>query len=119
MLSPWTSRRRQDLLDVLDRLNPTIDELSTAVEQEAKKRPEPEALPDTHPIVILSIVMNIVKHVAAIAKGMSVTFIEMFGPTIVENHPDVPRAVRCFRTTIASNPKSARNPARRIRGYLA
>jgi hypothetical protein len=28
------------LLEVLDRLNPTIDELSTAVEEEAKKRPE-------------------------------------------------------------------------------
>ena len=31
--------RRQDLLDVLDRLNPTIDELSTAVELEAKNDP--------------------------------------------------------------------------------
>jgi hypothetical protein len=40
VLSPWTSRRRQDLLDVLDRLNPSIDELSTAVKQEAEKRPE-------------------------------------------------------------------------------
>ncbi len=40
VLSPWASRRRQDLLEVLDRSNPTIDELSTAVEQEAKKRPE-------------------------------------------------------------------------------
>ncbi len=39
LLLPWASRRRQDFLDVLDRLNPTIDELSTA-EQEAKKRPE-------------------------------------------------------------------------------
>jgi len=26
VLLPWASRRRQDLLDVLDRLNPTIDE---------------------------------------------------------------------------------------------
>ena len=48
VLSPWASRRRQDLLDVLDRLNPTIDELSTAVEQEAKKRPEVLRLM-THP----------------------------------------------------------------------
>jgi transposase len=40
VLSPWASRRRQDLLEVLDRLNPTIDELSTAVEEEAKQRPE-------------------------------------------------------------------------------
>jgi transposase len=48
VLSPWASRRRQDLLDVLDRLNPTIDELSTAVEQEAKQRPEVLRLM-THP----------------------------------------------------------------------
>ena len=48
VLSPWASRRRQDLLEVLDRLNPTIDELSTAVEQEAKKRPEVVRLM-THP----------------------------------------------------------------------
>jgi len=48
VLSPWASRRRQDLLEVLDRLNPTIDELSTAVEQEAKKRPEVLRLM-THP----------------------------------------------------------------------
>ena len=48
VLSPWASRRRRDLLDVLDRLNPTIDELSIAVEQEAKKRPEVLRL-TTHP----------------------------------------------------------------------
>jgi transposase len=48
VLSPWASRRRQDLLEVLDRLNPTIDELITAVEQEAKKRPEVLRLM-THP----------------------------------------------------------------------
>jgi hypothetical protein len=38
-LPPWTSRRRQDLTELLDRLNPTIEEL-TAAEQEAMKRPE-------------------------------------------------------------------------------
>ncbi len=48
VLLPWASRRRQDLLEVLDRLNPTIDELSTAVEEEAKKRPEVLRLM-THP----------------------------------------------------------------------
>ena len=48
VLSPWASRRRQDLLEVLDRLSPTIDELSTAVEQEAKKRTEVLRLM-THP----------------------------------------------------------------------
>jgi transposase len=39
-LASWASRLRQDLLDLLDRMNPTIAELTAAVEQEAKKRPE-------------------------------------------------------------------------------
>ena len=47
-LAPWASRRRQELLELLDRLNPTIAELTTAVEQEAKKRPEVLRLM-THP----------------------------------------------------------------------
>src|ERR1700726_3407753 len=47
-LAPWASRRRQDLTEFLDRLNPTIEELTTAVEQEAKKRPEVLRLM-THP----------------------------------------------------------------------
>jgi hypothetical protein len=34
-LAPWASRRRQELLDLLDRLHPTIEELTTAAEQEA------------------------------------------------------------------------------------
>jgi transposase len=38
-LAPWASRRRHDLLDLLDRLNPTIAELSQAIEQEAEKCP--------------------------------------------------------------------------------
>jgi len=38
------SRRRHDLLEVLDRLNPTITELSQAIEQEAEKCPEAERL---------------------------------------------------------------------------
>ncbi len=47
-LAPWASRRRQDLAELLDRMNPTIEELTTAVEQEAKKRPEVLRLM-THP----------------------------------------------------------------------
>jgi len=47
-LAPWASRRRQDLLDVLDRINPTIAELTHAIEQEAKKCPEAQRLM-THP----------------------------------------------------------------------
>src|SRR5580658_6243330 len=37
-LAPWASRRRQDLLELLDRMNPPIQELTGAAEQEAKKR---------------------------------------------------------------------------------
>jgi transposase len=47
-LAPWASRRRHDLLELLDRLNPTIAELSQAVEQEAEKCPEAQRLA-THP----------------------------------------------------------------------
>jgi transposase len=47
-LATWASRRRQDLLELLDRMNPTIEALSAAVEQEAKKRPEVLRLM-THP----------------------------------------------------------------------
>ncbi len=36
-LATWASRRRQDLLELLDRMNPTIEELTVAIEQEAKK----------------------------------------------------------------------------------
>src|SRR6266550_2494325 len=34
--------------------------------------------------------MPILKNIAAIAKGMSITFREMFAPTVVENYPDGP-----------------------------
>ncbi len=39
-LAPWASRRRHELLELLDRMNPTIEELTAAAEQEARKRPE-------------------------------------------------------------------------------
>ena len=47
-LAPWASRRRRDLLELLDRLTPTITELTQAVEQEAEKCPEARRL-QTHP----------------------------------------------------------------------
>ena len=47
-LAPWSSRRRGELLELLDRLNPTIAELSQAVEREAEKCPEAQRLM-THP----------------------------------------------------------------------
>jgi len=47
-LAPWASRRRGELLELLDRLNPAIAELSQAVEREAEKCPEAQRLM-THP----------------------------------------------------------------------
>src|SRR5450631_3529797 len=47
-LAPWASRRRRDLLEVLDRLTPTIAELTQTIEQEAEKNPEARRL-RTHP----------------------------------------------------------------------
>ena len=47
-LAPWASRRREDLLELLDRLHPTIAELTQAIEQEAEKCPQAQRLM-THP----------------------------------------------------------------------
>jgi transposase len=47
-LAPQASRRRRDLLELLDRLNPTIAELSQAIEQEVEKCPAAQRLM-THP----------------------------------------------------------------------
>jgi transposase len=61
-LAPWASRRRQDLLELLDRMNPTIAELTKVVEQEAKKRPEVLRLmshPGVGPLTALAFVLII------------------------------------------------------------
>ena len=47
-LGPWGSRRRKDLLEVLDRINPTIAELTQAIAEEAEKCPQARRLM-THP----------------------------------------------------------------------
>jgi transposase len=47
-LAPWASRRRRDLLELMDRLNPTLAELTQAVEHEAEKCPQAQRL-RTHP----------------------------------------------------------------------
>jgi transposase len=47
-LAPWAIRRRRDLLELLDRLNPTIAELSQTIEQEVEKYPAAQRLM-THP----------------------------------------------------------------------
>ncbi len=48
ILAPWASRRRQDLLDLLDQLTPKIQELTRALEDEVEKRPVTRRLM-THP----------------------------------------------------------------------
>ena len=48
VLAPWASRRRQDLLDLLDQLTPKIQELTRALEDEVEKRPVARRLM-THP----------------------------------------------------------------------
>src|SRR5260370_8449486 len=47
-LAPWASRRRKELLELLDRLDPIIGELTKAAEQEARKRSDVLRLM-THP----------------------------------------------------------------------
>jgi len=48
VLAPWASRRRQDLLDLLDQLTPKIQALTAALEEEVEKRPVTRQLM-THP----------------------------------------------------------------------
>ena len=61
-LAWWASRRRRDLLELLDRLTPTIAELSKAIEQEVEKCPEAQRLmthPGVGPITALAYVLII------------------------------------------------------------
>jgi transposase len=61
-LAPWASRRRRELLELLDRLDPSIGELTAAVEQEARKRPDVLRLmthPGVGPLTALAYVLII------------------------------------------------------------
>jgi transposase len=61
-LAPWASRRRRELLELLDRMNPTIEELTAAVDKEARKRPEVLQLmthPGVGPLTALAYVLII------------------------------------------------------------
>jgi transposase len=61
-LAPWANRRRQELLELLDRMNPTIEELTAVVEREARKRPEVLRLmthPGVGPLTALAYVLII------------------------------------------------------------
>src|SRR6266496_2130298 len=61
-LAPWASRRRQDLLELLDRLNPTIADLTQTIEREVEKCPEAQRLrthPGVGPLTALAFVLII------------------------------------------------------------
>jgi len=47
-LAPWASQRRHDLLELLDRMNPTIAKLTQAIDREVEKCPGARRL-QTHP----------------------------------------------------------------------
>jgi transposase len=59
-LAPWANRRRHDLLELLDRLNPTVAELTQAIEQEVGKCPAAQRLmthPGVGPLTALAFVL--------------------------------------------------------------
>jgi len=59
-LPPWTTRRRQELLHFVDEFDPTIDELSEAIKEEAERWPEVQRLmthPGVGPITALAFVL--------------------------------------------------------------
>src|SRR2546429_812012 len=61
-LAPWASRGRRDLLGLLDRLTPTIAELTQAIQQEVEKCPEALRLmtyPGVGPLTALAFVLII------------------------------------------------------------
>ena len=59
-LMPWTARRRQELLELLDQFDPSIDQLSQTIEKEAERIPEVKLLmthPGVGPITALAFVL--------------------------------------------------------------
>ncbi|MFZ0818482.1 MAG: IS110 family transposase [Candidatus Acidiferrales bacterium] len=61
-LGPWASRRRAELLRLLDQLGPSIDELDRAVMEEAKRREDAARLmthPGIGPVNALAFVLTI------------------------------------------------------------
>jgi transposase len=61
-LDPWASRRRRELLAILDRLDPSLAELDRAVAQEVDQRPAARGLmeqPGVGPVTALMFVLTI------------------------------------------------------------
>lgn len=61
-LGPWASRRRQELLRMLDQLDPSIEELDRAVQQQAERHPQAARLmthPGVGPVTALAFVLTL------------------------------------------------------------
>ena len=61
-LDPWASRRRRELLAILDQLDPSLAELDRAVGKEAERRPAARSLmeqPGVGPVTALMFVLTI------------------------------------------------------------
>jgi transposase len=61
-LGPWASRRRQELFGMLDQLNPVIEELDRAVQQQAENHAEAARLmlhPGVGPVTALAFVLTL------------------------------------------------------------
>jgi transposase len=61
-LGPWAARRRKELLEMLDRLEPVMEELDRAVIKEVEKRPASMRLmehPGVGPVTALAFVLTI------------------------------------------------------------
>jgi transposase len=61
-LGPWASRRRQELLSMLDQFNPLIDELDRAVQQQAENHADAARLmihPGVGPVTALAFVLTL------------------------------------------------------------
>jgi transposase len=61
-LGPWASRRRRELLAMLDQLDPVIEELDRAVQQEAESRADAVRLmtyPGVGPVTALAFVLTL------------------------------------------------------------
>ena len=59
-LMPWSTRRRQELLELLDQFDPNIEELGQAIDEEAERIPEVKLLmthPGVGPITALAFVL--------------------------------------------------------------
>src|SRR5215470_18435809 len=61
-LDPWASRRRRELLELVDQINPSIEELDRAVITEAESRPAAVCLmqqPGVGPVTALAFVLTV------------------------------------------------------------